>query len=43
MYSFILLQWRMRNIDADKVRGYAPKWITVEQAETIILTPQVEG
>ena len=41
MYQFILNQWILGKIDADKVRSYAPKWITQEQADTIIETPQV--
>ncbi|WP_263864020.1 hypothetical protein [Paenibacillus lycopersici] len=41
MYEFILTQWIMRKIDAAKVISYAPKWITVEQAETILATPQI--
>lgn len=41
MYNFILQQWVMRKIDATKVNSYVPKWITVEQADTIVATPQV--
>lgn len=41
MYQFILNQWILSKIDADKVRSYAPKWITAEQAETILATPQI--
>lgn len=41
MYQFILNQWILGKIDADKVRSYVPKWITQEQAETILATPQV--
>jgi hypothetical protein len=41
MYDFILNQWKLRKIDETKVRGYAPKWITSEQATAIIATPQV--
>jgi len=36
MYDFIKLQYLLGRIDADKVRSYAPKWITAEQAEEII-------
>ena len=36
MYDFIKLQYLLGRIDADKVRSYAPKWITEEQAEEII-------
>lgn len=41
MYNFILNQWIMRKINVVKVQSYVPKWITVEQANTIIVTPQV--
>lgn len=41
MYQFILNQWVLRKIDENKVRSYAPRWITFEQAETIISTQQV--
>lgn len=40
MYSFILNQWVMRKIDAAKVQSYVPKYITQEQANTILATPQ---
>jgi hypothetical protein len=36
MYEFIKLQYLIGRINADKVRSYAPKWITEEQAEEII-------
>ncbi|MFC5468402.1 hypothetical protein ACFPPD_06695 [Cohnella suwonensis] len=41
MYNFILNQWVMRKIDEAKVQSYVPRWITSEQAATIIATPQV--
>lgn len=41
MYSFILNQWIMRKIDEAKVQSYVPKWITAEQATSILATPQV--
>lgn len=31
----------MRKITAEKVQSYAPKWITQEQCDTILSTPQV--
>ena len=40
MYEFIKLQYLLGRIDADKVRSYAPKWITPEQAEEIIALKQ---
>jgi hypothetical protein len=41
MYQFILNQWILGKIDAEKVQSYVPKWITQEQAETILATQQV--
>ena len=41
MYQFILNQWILGKIDAEKVQSYVPKWIDQEQAETIISTPQL--
>lgn len=41
MYQFILTQWIMRKIDADKVQSYVGKWITQDQADEILATPQV--
>lgn len=40
MYSFILGQWKMGKIDEAKVQSYVPKYITQEQADEIISTPQ---
>lgn len=36
MYEFIRLQFIMGIIDRDRVLSFVPKWITAEQAETII-------
>jgi hypothetical protein len=36
MYFFIKTQYLLGHIDADKVRSYAPRWITTAQAEEII-------
>lgn len=36
MYDFIRIQYVMGHITAEQVRGYVPRWITAEQAETII-------
>ena len=41
MDQFILDQWIMDKIDTKKVRSYVPRWITQEQADTILATPQV--
>lgn len=40
MYNFILNQWKMRRIDESRVLSYVPKWITQEQADEILATPQ---
>ena len=36
MEQFIAIQYQMGVIDADQVRAFAPKWITLEQANQII-------
>lgn len=36
MLAFIRLQYQMGNLTDDQVRGYAPRWITAEQADGII-------
>lgn len=36
MYEFIRLQYIMGRLTAEQVRGFAPQYITTEQAETII-------
>ncbi len=36
MFDFIKIQYIMGRITAEQVRGYAPRWITAEQAEEII-------
>ena len=36
MYEFIRLQYIMGRLSAEQVRGFAPQYITAEQAETII-------
>jgi hypothetical protein len=35
MYEFIRIQYVLGNLTPEQVRGYAPRWITVEQAEQI--------
>lgn len=39
-YNFILSMWVAGTINEEKVRAYAPKFITNEQAELILATPQ---
>lgn len=36
MYDFIRIQYILGRITADTVRSYSPRYITSEQAETII-------
>lgn len=36
MFDFIRLQYKMGRIGAEKVRSYAPRFITAEQAEEIL-------
>ncbi len=39
-YNFILSMWVAGKIDEAKVRSYVPKFITEEEAELILATPQ---
>lgn len=41
-YNFILSMWVAGTINEEKVRAYAPKFITNEQAELILATPRKE-
>lgn len=36
MYEFIRIQYVMGRLSAEQVRGFAPQYITAEQANTII-------
>ena len=36
MFDFIRLQYKMGRIDSEKVRAYAQRYITAEQAEEIL-------
>ena len=40
MYAFVLNMWVMRKIDAAKVQSYVPRYITQEEADMILATPQ---
>lgn len=40
MYQFILNMWIMKRIDATKVQSYVPKYITQDEANMILATPQ---
>jgi hypothetical protein len=43
MYNFILNQWIMKKITAEKVQSYVPRWITQEQCDAILATPQMSA
>lgn len=36
MFDFIKIQYKLGHIDAARVRAYAPRYITAEQAEEIL-------
>lgn len=40
IYVFVLNMWIMRKITADKVRSYVPLYITQEECNMILATPQ---
>lgn len=42
MYNFILSMWVAGTIDERRVRSYCPLFITVEQRDLILATPQIE-
>lgn len=42
MYNFILSMWVAGAIDENKVRSYCPLFISVEQRDLILATPQVK-
>lgn len=42
MYGFILNMYVMGKINAEKVQSYSPKFITQEEADMILATPQNE-
>lgn len=41
MYGFILNMWIMKRIDEDTVRGYVPRFITEQECNIILATPQI--
>ena len=43
MYEFIRTQWILRKVTAEWVLAQVPRWITQEQADEILATPQVPG
>ena len=40
MYGFILNMWIMKKVTEVKVQSYVPKYITQEQCDMILATPQ---
>lgn len=43
MFEFIKIQYLIGRLNADQVRGYAPRWITIEQADEIINSHESEN
>lgn len=41
MYGFILNMWIMKRIDENRVRSYTPLYITQEECDMILATPQI--
>ena len=40
MYGFILNMWVMKRLDEEKIQSYVPKFITQEEVDMILATPQ---
>lgn len=40
MYDFIRNMWVMKRVTAEKVQMYVPKYITQEECDAILATPQ---
>ena len=40
MYEFIRIQFLMGKLTAEAVRGFAPRYITAQEAEKIITTAE---
>lgn len=41
MYNFILNMWIMKRIDDTKVKSYVPFYITQDECDMILATPQL--
>ena len=41
MYQFILNMWIMGKVDEAKVQSYVPRFITQQEADMILATPQI--
>ena len=42
MYGFILNMWIMRRIDIVKVQSYVPRYLTQEERDMILASPQMD-
>ena len=42
MYEYLLGQWKMKKVDAIYIQARCPRWITQEQVDLILATPQDE-
>lgn len=40
MYKYILGQWKMGLVTAEWVQSLVPRWITQQQCDDILATPQ---
>jgi len=36
MYDFVRIQYQLGKLTDEQVRAFAPRWLTVEQAEDVI-------
>lgn len=43
MYPFLLNMWVMKKVDEAKLNTYTPKFITEEERDMILATPQKEN
>jgi hypothetical protein len=43
MYAFLIGMWTRRKVTETQIRSYVPKFITAEEAESILDTPQNEA
>lgn len=40
MYAFLIGMWTRRKVTETQIRNYVPRFITAEEAELILSTPQ---
>ncbi|GIO33728.1 hypothetical protein J2TS6_48690 [Paenibacillus albilobatus] len=43
MYAFLLNMWTMKKVDEVKLESYTPKFITADERDMILATPQKES